>query len=179
MSPWIAVVVSHKLSCSQHGIVLNLLNLVKSFTAENPSHKPGFLGFEWFNHYFHPGRGSKMVRAEVGWLWEEKRKRRREKISLWCEGSVWLDLDIRGAQLTPSTRLCMCNCAIVQFCILWEYTTTNQQSSKKRKSWRWLFFSPKNLAEKVLTIQYKNTNIHIQKYKYTILNLKTVMIITN
>lgn len=63
MSPWIAVVVSHKLSCSQHGIVLNLLNLVKSFTAENPSHKPSFLGFEWFNHYFHPGRGSKMVRA--------------------------------------------------------------------------------------------------------------------
>ena len=31
----------------------------------------------------------------------------------------------------------------------------------------------------MLTIQYKNTNIHIQKYKYTILNLKTVMIIAN
>ena len=31
----------------------------------------------------------------------------------------------------------------------------------------------------MLTIQYTNTNIQIQKYKYTILNLKTVMIIAN
>ena len=34
--------------------------------------------------------------------WREKRK---EKISLWCEGSVWLDLDIRATHLasTPSS----------------------------------------------------------------------------
>ena len=31
----------------------------------------------------------------------------------------------------------------------------------------------------MLTIQYTNTNIQIQKYKYIILNLKTVMIIAN